>query len=296
MKILLLGAKGQVGWELQRSLFYIGETKVCSREEIDIKNFEAISKTLEVFPADIIVNATAYTAVDKAEEEKEEAFIVNAEAVSHLGQEAKKHNSLLVHYSTDYVFDGKKPSPYLEEDSYKPLGVYGQSKAKGEEEIRKSKCQHLIFRTSWVYGRHGHNFIKTMLKIGKEREELKVVSDQIGSPTSAECIADITSLVLSRLKQDKSLASQISGTYHLCSQGYTSWHGLAQHIFQYALEQGYPLKIRPEKVEAIATSQYPTPAKRPLNSHLDTKKFTKTFDLKLPNWESQVERTIYKSF
>jgi dTDP-4-dehydrorhamnose reductase len=241
---------------------------------------------------DVIVNAAAYTAVDKAESESAKARRINAEAVGALGEEADRLDAWLVHYSTDYVFDGAKSSPYEEEDPTHPLSVYGETKLEGEQLIRQCHGKHLIFRTSWVYAARGGNFAKTMLRLAKERSELKVVADQHGAPTSAELIADVTALVLYRIDQLAGSRPALAGTYHLVASGDTTWHGYAQHVLELAQANGAMLNAGPVAVRPIATEAYPVPAARPKNSRLNTTKLTSTFNLHLPDWRYHVQRLV----
>lgn len=292
MKILLLGANGQVGWELQRSLAPLGQLLACDRESADLENLSQLRTTIREYLPDIIVNAAAYTAVDQAESESEKAQLINAEAVALIATETKRIGAWLVHYSTDYVFDGSKTTAYTETDLPNPMSVYGQSKLAGEEAIRDSSCDHLIFRTSWVYAARGSNFAKTMLRLASERDELKVVCDQIGVPTSAELIADITALGLYRIFYDPSFGEQAIGTYHLSPGGETNWHEYAQYVVTEALQAGFTLNTKPEQIHPIATSEYPLPARRPANSRLDTKKLVNMFRIYLPHWQYHVKRLV----
>ncbi len=292
MKILLLGKDGQLGWELQRSLAPLGEVIACGRNEADLTKLTELRALVRATSPQIIVNAAAYTAVDQAEFEPEHAFRINSGAVDVLAQETCLLNSWLIHYSTDYVFDGKKKGAYAETDGPAPLGVYGQSKLSGEEAVRASGCRHLIFRTSWVYAARGNNFIKTMLRLARERDVLKVVCDQIGAPTSAELLADVTAYCLYRLQYDASFSSEKSGTYHLTASGKTSWHGFAQLILDEAFQHGVELRATAKNVLAIPTSEYPLPAKRPANSQLATDKIRHSFNLELPSWQFHAKRAV----
>ncbi|MBP6366229.1 MAG: dTDP-4-dehydrorhamnose reductase [Nitrosomonas sp.] len=292
MKILLLGKNGQVGWELQRSLAPLGELialnssskKLCG----DLTNLSGIQTTVRKIAPDIIVNAAAYTAVDKAESESELAHIINAEAPGMLAQEAKQLKAWLIHYSTDYVFDGKGNQPYLETDIPNPSNIYGKSKLTGENNIVAAGCSHLIFRTSWVYGAHGNNFMKTILRLAQQRDQLNVVNDQIGSPTGAELVADITAYVLRTLKYQ----SDVSGIYHLVAKGETSWFEFAKFILQQAYNANFSLKVQANALSPIPSSAFPLPAKRPLNSRLNTSRLEETFGLNLPEWEISASRTL----
>jgi dTDP-4-dehydrorhamnose reductase len=292
MKILLLGKNGQLGWELQRSLAPLGEVVACGRAEADLAKLPDLRALVRKISPRVIVNAAAYTAVDKAESEPDLAFLINSEAVGLLAKEASLLNAWFIHYSTDYVFDGAKEEAYVETDATAPLGIYGQSKLSGEEAIRTAGCRHLIFRTSWVYAARGNNFVKTMLRLARERDKIKVVSDQIGAPTSAELLADVTACCLYRLQYDATLASQQSGTYNLAASGSTSWHGFAQFILDEALRLGVQLRATSENVLAIPTSDYPLPAKRPANSRLATNKISSIFGLELPSWQLHAKRIV----
>jgi len=292
MKILLLGANGQVGHELRRSLAPLGEIIATTRngaldgvasEIADFDKPESLPALIERISPDIVVNAAAYTAVDRAESEREAAFRANAEAPCRLAEACLARDALLMHYSTDYVFDGHGTRPYREDDPTAPLGVYGASKLAGERAIADSGCRHLIFRTAWVYGNHGANFMRTMLRVGAEREELRVVADQIGTPTPAWLIADVTMQVITR-------APRTSGIYHLTARGQTSWHGFATRIFEDAHRKG--LLARQPRVLPIATADYPTPARRPGYSCLDTEALRRSFEVVLPDWEQGLVRVL----
>ncbi|MNO89192.1 dTDP-4-dehydrorhamnose reductase [compost metagenome] len=291
-RIRLLGANGQVGWELRRSLAPLGELIACDRQQCDLSDLQQLAERVRTEKPDIIVNAAAHTAVDKAESDAANARRVNAEAVAVLAAAAHDLDALLVHYSTDYVFDGSGSAPFEEESATGPLNVYGQTKLEGEQDIRNSRCRHLIFRTGWVYAARGSNFARTMLRLAKEREELKVVADQIGAPTSAELIADVTALILHRLQHDADLAAHAQGTYHLVASGETSWHGYAQFIVREAIRLGIALRTRPEHILPIGTAEYPLPARRPANSRLCNRKLQRTFGLTLPHWEYHVLRML----
>jgi dTDP-4-dehydrorhamnose reductase len=292
VKALLLGKNGQVGWELQRALAPLGEVCAFGSESVDLADLATIRRVAREVAPDVIVNAAAYTAVDKAESEPEQARRVNAEAVGVLAEEASRLGAWLVHYSTDYVFDGSKAAPYVEEDATGPLSVYGKTKLEGENAIRERHDRHLIFRTSWVYARRGTNFAKTMLRLASERDSLRVVADQHGAPTSAELIADITALALRSIQADTKLARAISGTYHLAAAGETTWYDYAQCVIGLAIERGVPLKCAPANIEPISTAAYPVPATRPKNSRLDTSKLRGTFNIRLPDWRFYVMRLV----
>lgn len=288
MKILLLGKNGQVGNELQRTLLPLGAVIAVDRGTANLESPATLRSVLELHSPDIIVNAAAYTAVDKAESNQETAFAVNAVSVAALASFAKARGALLVHYSTDYVFDGSKESPYKPADSTCPLSVYGKTKLQGEEAIKASGCQFLIFRTSWVFSAHGGNFVKTILRLAKERDALNIVADQHGAPTSAELIADVTSLAIAAHRQGLCK----SGIYHLTASGETTWHGLACHIVARATANGVPLKASVEHIQPIPTDAYPLPAPRPKNSRLDTSELTGILRLQLPDWTVHVNRTV----
>lgn len=275
MKILLTGAAGQLGRELKRSLACLGELVACDRGQLDLANPDALRASVRAMTPAVIVNAAAYTAVDKAETESAMADAINAGAPAILAEEARRSGALLIHYSTDYVFDGRKPSPYTETDAAAPLSAYGRSKLAGERAIAASGARHLIFRTSWVYGLHGANFMKTMLRLGKEREELAVVGDQTGAPTWSRHLADVTALILARRETP-------DGLYHLAAAGETSWHGYAEAIFAEAQRAG--LLDKSPVVRRITSADYPLPAPRPANSRLDCAKFRRDVEFALPDW------------
>lgn len=290
MKILLLGKSGQVGWELGRSLAPLGELIALDRHSTDycgdLSDLAGLNDTILKINPDIIVNAAAYTAVDKAESDIATATLINAEAPGVMANAAVKIDSLLVHYSTDYVFNGVEGAPWCELDAVSPINAYGKSKFLGECAIINSGCRHLIFRTSWVYAARGHNFIKTMLRLAKDRNELKIINDQCGSPTGADLIADITALVLNQPNK------WIDGIYHLTAGGETTWYEYAQYIFEYARNQGELLKLKPGAVIPVLSDQFITPAKRPLNSRLDCTKLKEQFSLCLPDWRIGIARTL----
>lgn len=292
MKILLFGQGGQVGWELQRSLAPLGELVALSTNSRtlcgDFTNLDGIAETIRKVAPDIIVNAAAYTAVDKAETETELSSTINALAPAVLAQQARQSGAWLIHYSTDYVFDGSGDKPWLETDPTGPLGVYGKTKLEGEQAIIASGCHHLIFRTSWVYAARGANFIKTMLRLAKERDKLSVIDDQIGAPTGAELLADVTAHAIRTAWQHP----EFNGVYHLSAGGQTSWHSYALFAIEYARRAGIDIKVTTEAIEAIPTSAYPTPAPRPKNSRLDTGKLQTTFNLNLPHWQDGVTRVL----
>jgi dTDP-4-dehydrorhamnose reductase len=292
MRILLLGKNGQVGWELQRSLAPLGELIALDRHSTDycgdLSQPDAIAQTVKALKPTVIVNAAAYTAVDKAETETELAYTINAKAPEALAQAAKQIGAWLVHYSTDYVFNGSGNQAWQETDAVAPLSVYGQSKLAGEQAIQAAEGLHLIFRTSWVYAARGNNFAKTMLRLAKERDQLSVINDQIGAPTGAELLADVTAhAIRSGLKQP-----ELSGLYHLAAAGETSWYNYARYVLDYARQRGIELKTAENAISPIPTSAYPTPAQRPLNSRLNIEKLQNQFDLKIPDWQLGVERML----
>ena len=292
MKILLFGKNGQVGWELQRSLAPLGELVALGSHGQDLcgdfANPAGIAQTVRAIAPDVIVNAAAHTAVDKAENEPELACAINAYAPGILAEEAKRLGAWLIHYSTDYVFDGSGDRPWQEADPTGPLGVYGKTKLQGEEAIRASACRHLIFRTSWVYAARGGNFAKTMLRLAQERDSLSVINDQIGAPTGAELLADVTAHAITMAHRNP----EVSGLYHLAAGGQTSWHGYAGFVIDFARQAGLAVKVAQEAIKPVATSEFPTPAKRPNNSRLDTGKLQNTFGLTLPHWQSGVARML----
>lgn len=298
MKILLLGKNGQVGWELQRSLAVLGEVVALDRLGADglcgdLSDLAGLAQTVRSVRPQVIVNAAAHTAVDKAESEPDLARTLNALAPQLLAQEARQLGAWLVHYSTDYVFDGRGSQPWKETDATAPLSVYGQTKREGERLIAAIGCHHLLLRTSWVYGARGGNFAKTMLRLAAEREQLKVIDDQVGAPTGADLLADVTAHALRHLLPPMRRNDLTpSGIYHVAAAGETSWHGYARFVLQQAQEAGLVLKAGPEQVLPIPTSAYPTPAQRPHNSRLDTTRLQNTFGLTLPHWQDGVRRML----
>lgn len=295
-RLLVVGATGQVGRELRRSLQPLGEVVATSRDgrlqdgcacqAVDLSDLAGLEHLVAQIKPSAVINAAAYTAVDKAESDREAAFAINGLAPGALARACARATIPFVHYSTDYVFDGEGTAPYREDAPTAPLGVYGASKLAGEEAVRAAGGQHLILRTAWVYGAHGHNFLRTMLRLGAERDELRVVADQTGSPTPASLIADVTAIALSQ-----ALASaQTSGTWHLVAAGETSWHGFAEAIFEEAVAAG--LLPRAPRVMPITTADYPTPAKRPAYSRLDTSRLEHDFGVALPDWRQALARVI----
>lgn len=293
-RILLLGGSGQVGTELRRSLAGLGELVVATRDGRDVEGVAGVEQADLADPAslgalvdrlrpDTVVNAAAHTAVDRAESEPELAFRINAEAPAALAAACARNGARLVHYSTDYVFPGSGSRPYREDDPTAPLGAYGASKLAGEQAILASGCRHLVFRTAWVYAAHGHNFLRTMLRVGAERDSLRVVADQVGTPTPAALIADATAQALRQ-------APERSGLWHLTATGQTSWHGFAEAIFAGAVARG--LLPRAPEVVPITTAEYPTPAARPAWSVLDTSALRRDFGIELPAWETGLGRVL----
>ena len=296
MRLLLFGKGGQLGWELQRSLAPLGELTALDFDSTDFHaDFSrpaALADTVRALRPDVIVNAAAHTAVDKAESEPELAAALNAHAPRVLAAEAARLGAWLLHYSTDYVFDGSGSQPRDEDAATGPLSVYGRTKLEGEEHIRASGCKHLILRTSWVYAARGGNFARTMLELAAEREALSVIDDQIGAPTGADLLADVTAHALRAVLRQP----QLEGTYHVAAAGETSWHGYARFVIDWARQHGLPVKVASDAIQAVPTSAYPTPARRPLNSRLATHKFRRTFELTLPDWQAGVERMLNEAY
>ncbi|MGH2360979.1 MAG: dTDP-4-dehydrorhamnose reductase, partial [bacterium] len=288
-RILITGKNGQVGWELQRTLAPLGTVIALDRGGMDLASPDSIRRAIRDAKPEIIVNAAAYTAVDQAESEPDLAMQVNGVAPGVLAEEAKRLNALLVHYSTDYVFDGTKNGPYTETDAPNPLSVYGRSKLAGDQAIASSGATHLIFRTSWVYAARGQNFLRTMLRLGRERTELRIVNDQIGAPTWARFIADMTAQVLGKVSGDLEQKKEKTGLYNLTASGATSWFGFAESIFAEAKAQ---LGMTPPKLVPITTAEYPTPARRPANSRLDNSTVIRTFGLTPPPWNFILKQCI----
>jgi dTDP-4-dehydrorhamnose reductase len=294
MKILLLGANGQVGWELHRSLAVLGELTATARQAadgcsaLDLSDADALRAAFRTLQPDVVVNAAAYTAVDKAEQEPELAAAINTHAVGILANEVAQSGGWLLHYSTDYVFDGSGQAPRDETAPTAPLSTYGRTKLAGEELIRASGCQHLILRTSWVHAARGGNFARTMLRLAAQRDALKVVDDQMGAPTGADLLADLAALCLRAAMAQPTL----SGTYHACASGAVSWCDYARHVIAWGQRAGLPLRATVQTVAGIPTRDYPTPAARPLNSRLDTRKLQSAFGVALPSWQSGVDRML----
>ncbi|MCK5274803.1 MAG: dTDP-4-dehydrorhamnose reductase [Alphaproteobacteria bacterium] len=292
MTILLLGANGQVGWELRRALAPLGPVRALERAEADLADPDALSRAVRETAPSLIVNAAAYTAVDRAEEDEALARTINADAPGLLAEEAKRLGIALVHYSTDYVFDGVGELPAMESDLTDPLNAYGRTKLAGEAAIRDSGCAHLILRTSWVYSMRGANFLLTVRRLAGELEEMRIVADQTGAPTWARGIAGATALILARCgaPADTGILAEKGGIYNLTASGETTWHGFAEAIVEWLRATGQP--VRCKKVHPISTSDYPTPAKRPANSLLDCTKLRETFGITIPDWRDQMDLCV----
>ncbi|MDR0214437.1 MAG: dTDP-4-dehydrorhamnose reductase [Comamonas sp.] len=293
MKLLLLGKNGQVGWELQRSLAPLGEVIALDRKSVnglcgDVSDLQTLAQTIRRVRPDVIINAAAHTAVDKAESEQDLALRLNAEAPEVMALEAKSLGALLVHYSTDYVFDGSGSAARKEGDATGPLSVYGRTKLEGEERIAATHCRHLIFRTSWVYAARGGNFAKTMLRLAQEREALSVINDQWGAPTGADLIADVTAHAI------RHVASNTAdlGLYHLVAAGEANWHGYASHVIAETRKIRPDQALKVQEIAAISAAAFPTPARRPLNSRLSTQKLQARMQLHLPDWQQGVNRML----
>ncbi|WP_340609346.1 dTDP-4-dehydrorhamnose reductase [Xenorhabdus bharatensis] len=290
MHILLFGKNGQVGWELQRALAPLGKVTALDVKSSDycgdFSNPEGIANTIRILKPDVIVNAAAHTAVDKAESERELAELLNSHSVEAIAKEAQKLSAWLIHYSTDYVFNGGGEKPWDENDTPSPLNVYGETKLAGEIAVQSHCKKHLIFRTSWVYAARGANFAKTILKLGKERDTLSIINDQFGAPTGAELLADCTAHAIRTTQQKPELA----GLYHLIASGETTWFEYAQYVFERAKQTRFEFVVK--EIKPVLTSAFPTPAKRPYNSRLNTDKFQRSFDLILPDWKVGVDRML----
>lgn len=292
MKILLLGKNGQVGWELQRSLSVLGEVTALDHDSHthcgDFAQPDAVAATVRALQPDVIVNAAAHTAVDKAESEPELARLINATTPGRIAEEAARLGAWLIHYSTDYVFDGSGQRPWVESDLPAPLSVYGRTKLEGEQAIQQAGCKHLILRTSWVYAARGGNFAKTMLRLAQERQRLTVIDDQWGAPTGADLLADVTAHAITHLQQ----RPQDGGLYHCVAGGQTHWHAYASFVIEQARSLRPEQALQVQEIAPVPTSAFPTPAQRPHNSRLDTSKLQTTFGLKLPHWQQGVARML----
>lgn len=291
MKVLLLGCNGQVGFELRRALAPVAEVVALGHAECDLAATESLRQMIATVAPAVIVNAAAYTAVDKAESEADKARAINAVAPGVIGAAARDIGARVVHYSTDYVFDGSKADAYVEADTTHPLGVYGLTKRDGEVALAASGAEHFIFRTSWVFGAHGANFVKTILRLAADRESLDVVADQVGAPTSAALIADAAAQVLGQLRY-RPAAAVPSGIYHLAASGETSWHGFARAIVTGAAVRGRSFKLTADAIRPIPTGEYPLPARRPANSRLDTTRLRQSFGLIMPDWQSGLDHVL----
>lgn len=290
-RILVTGKDGQVGFALIEALGALGAVTAIGRNECDLSDPDAIRALVGRVAPDIIVNPAAYTAVDRAEAEPELAHAVNAGAPRVFAEEAARRGALLVHYSTDYVFAGDAPGPQAEDAPTGPKSVYGQSKLAGEEAIRQSGCRHVILRTSWVFGAHGGNFLKTILRLAQERDALRIVADQAGAPTSAALIAAVTAGIL-RQHAAAPVDDTLDGTYHLAAAGATTWHAYAQYVVAQAAQRGMAFKLAAHEIAPIATAEYPLPAPRPANSLLDTRRLQSRFKLVLPAWQDGVDEVL----
>jgi dTDP-4-dehydrorhamnose reductase len=291
VRILVTGKNGQVGFELQRALAPLGEVRAVGSAECDLADEAAVRALVRGFAPDVIVNPAAYTAVDRAESEPDQAAAVNARAPAVLGEEATRLGATVIHFSTDYVFDGESERPYRESDPTNPQSVYGATKVAGERALAAATPRHLILRTSWVVGAHGANFAKTMLRLAAERDALRVVADQYGAPTSAALLADLTAHLVRQLQREGADGFPY-GLYHVAGGGETNWCDYARFVIEEALAAGKPLKTRPESVIAITTAEYPTPARRPANSRLDATSFREAFGLVLPPWQDGVRHIL----
>ena len=289
VKILITGKNGQVGWELQRALMPLGKIIAVDRQILDLADDESIRQAVQRIKPDVIVNAAAYTAVDKAEEDADLAMQINGIAPGVLAEQAKQLGALLIHYSTDYVFDGTKQIAYTETDNTDPINIYGKTKLAGEQAIQTIACDHLILRSSWVYGTRGKNFLLTMLKLMKERESLRIIDDQVGSPTWARLIAETTAQILQQAVVERKQKIFASAIYHLTSEGETSWHGFAEKIAENAYQQNAGDYLKIKYIDPISTEDYPTPAQRPKNSRLETAKLEQNYNLTMPGWDTVLE-------
>ena len=277
---------------MQRSLAPLGSVQACDRQTVDLENPRAVRAAFHDYGPDVVVNAAAYTAVDKAESEPDKAETINAKAVELMADEAKRRNIWLLHYSTDYVFDGEKSGIYSETDEPNPLNTYGRTKLQGETALQESRCRHLIFRTSWVYSARGSNFVHTIIRLAGEKDRLDVVADQVGAPTSAEFIADATAACLYRVSRGGEFGGQVAGVFHLTASGSTSWHGFACYLLDQVHSLSNKRRLHSQNVHPVPTARYRSAAKRPLNSRLDTQKLTDTFGIYPPPWQFHVQRLV----
>lgn len=284
IRIVVLGRNGQLAWELRRTLLPLGDVVALEQPELDLGDAPGLVRALDRVEPDVIVNAAAFTAVDRAESEVAAAEAINATAPALLAREAARRGALLIHYSTDYVFDGTKPQPYVETDIPNPLGVYGATKLAGERAIQAGGADHLILRTSWVYAARGGNFLRTMLRLASERERLRVVADQIGAPTWARYLAEASAQILARALAERAARTFASGLFHLSAGGETSWHGFASAILAQARRIDPSIDLKAREVVPIATGDYPLPARRPANSRLDCAQVRRRFGIEVPDW------------
>ena len=289
MKILLTGKNGQVGFALHKKLSTLGDIIATDRDTLDLLNSNAVEAFIDEIKPDIIIHPAAYTAVDQAESEPDLAYQTNVVATQILAKKAAQFDIPLIYFSTDYVFDGLKKEAYVEVDPMQPLSVYGKTKAEGEVAV-KQHPKHIILRTSWVYGSHGHNFLKTVLRLASERDQLSMISDQWGHPTSTSTLSDVTFKIVDTLFKNPTF--QDYGTYHVANEGETNWYDYALFILREAKALGFPIKVESHSIKPILTSDYPTPASRPLNSRLNTDKLKKTFMLELPHWQDEVKKVL----
>lgn len=292
MRLLVTGANGQLGWELARSLMPLGEVIAVDRTNCDLSRPDMLPALVSDIRPQVIVNTAAYTAVDKAEQEEALAMTINGTAVGMLAEAARKVSALLVHYSTDYVFDGKKAEPYTEDDTPNPLNAYGRTKLAGEEAIKQSGCDYLILRTSWIYAARGHNFVRTILRLARERDELNIVADQFGAPTWVRNVADATAHVVRQAEPTRATREFLSGIYNLTASGRTSWYGFAQEIVYNPVPRSLFAAARLPTLVAIPAEAYPLAAVRPKNSRLDGSKLRKRFGLELPAWEQGLSKCL----
>lgn len=292
LRILLTGKNGQVGFELRRALAVLGEVRAIDQTECNLGDPQKIRHLIREYRPAIVINSAAYTAVDKAETEPEVAFAVNTRAPEVMAEEANRLGALMVHYCTDYVYDGQKTGVYTEHDIPHPLSVYGKTKAEGTMALCRQTDRHLILRTSWVFGAHGHNFVKTMLRLGREREELKVVADQFGAPTSAALLADVTAQIIGQYQRHLNKSAFPYGLYHCSASGETTWYDFAKTVITFARQYGVEMKVAPERIVAITSAEYPLPAPRPANSRFSTEALERTFGLRLPLWQNGLEHVL----